>query len=143
MNRFFALHYPLIFAIVSAILWCRLKARFPLDEKEFLGAAISIGSILTGFVATAKAILAALPSDSVMNRLRSSGYIKDLVSYLAAALYGCLLFSVFSMAGFFLLEPDVHALNNWYSAVWVFLGAYALASFYRVSKTLIAIIEHQ
>jgi hypothetical protein len=142
MSRLLALSYPYIASAVAAYLWWRCKGKFPLDEKEFLGAAISIGSILTGFVATAKAILAALPSDSVINRIRTSGYISDLVRYLRDALYGCFGFSIFSMAGFFLLEPDKHALASWYSVAWAFLACFALLTFFRVANILIKIIEH-
>ncbi len=143
MNRWLALHYPALAAVCAAALWCYGHAKFPPDEKEFLGAAISIGSILTGFIATAKAILAALPSDSVMDRLRKSGYINDLVRYLSGALYGCLAFSVFSMMGFFFMEPDKHVLNGPYAGAWVALAVYALASFYRVSSLLMKIIQYQ
>lgn len=134
--------YPAILAIVAAIAWWYFSPNFPRDEKEFLGAAISIGSIFTGFIATAKAILAALPNDTVMGRLKKSGYIKELVYYLAQALYGCLTFSVYGMMGFFLLEEKSPSLGRYYAIGWIFFAVFSLAAFYRVSSVLIKIISH-
>jgi hypothetical protein len=141
MNRTIERAYPIAIAILVAIGWWKLAPQFPQDEKEFLAAAISLGAILTGFIATAKAILAALPTDSVMGRLRSSGYVDDLITYLAEALYGCLAFSVYSIAGFFFLVPSKVALTNWYAIVWMGLGSYALMAFYRVARILMKIIK--
>lgn len=134
--------YPTVFAVCAAFAWWRFSPDFPKDEKEFLGAAISIGSILTGFIATAKAILAALPSDSVMKRIRSSGYMKEAIRYLASGLYGCLIFSVYGIAGFFFLSESPKSLNNWYAVGWIFLATYALFSFHRVAAVLIGILSH-
>lgn len=132
--------YPFLGATFAASVWLWLSPPFPTAEKEFLAAAISIGAILTGFIATAKAILAALPSDSVMGRLRASGYVKDLVSYLAASLYGCLAFSIYGLLGFFLQKDGEHQLNSWFACGWVFFATYALLAFHRVAQLLLKII---
>lgn len=135
-------HYPAIFAIASAVAWWNFSPNFPRDEKEFLGAAISVGSIFTGFIATAKAILAALPNDNVMARLKQSGYIKDLASYLTHALYGYLAFSVYGMMGFFFLEEKSPSLSKYYAIGWIFLAIFSLLAFHRVASVLIRIISH-
>lgn len=133
--------YPIIFAFAAAVAWNYFSPNFPRDEKEFLGAAISVGSIFTGFIATAKAILAALPTDSVIAKLKTSGYIKELASYLTQALYGCLTFSIYGMAGFFLLEEKSPSLSKSYAIGWIFLATFSLFAFHRVAKVLIAIIS--
>jgi hypothetical protein len=136
-------NYPFLGALFALALWWYFSPPFPAAEKEFLAAAIGIGAILTGFIATAKAILAALPNDSVMGRLRATGYVKDLISYLEAALYTCLAFSIYGLFGFF-LQVDGHAyLNTWYARGWVFLAAYALLAFHRVAQLLLKIIGHE
>ncbi|MDH0848303.1 hypothetical protein N5D66_10185 [Delftia tsuruhatensis] len=135
-------YYPVLLASAAAYAWWRFSPSFPRDEKEFLGAAISVGSIFTGFIATAKAILAALPNDSLMERLRESGYIKDLASYLTQALYGCLSFSVYGMAGFFFLEQQSPSLGKFYAIGWIFLAIFSLTAFHRVASLLIKIISH-
>jgi hypothetical protein len=133
--------YPIAFAVAAAFAWWYFSPTFPRDEKEFLSAAISIGSIFTGFIATAKAILAALPNDTVMGRLKKSGYIKELASYLTQALYGCLAFSVYGMVGFFLLEEKSPSLSKFYAIGWIFLAIFSLAAFHRVASVLIKIIS--
>lgn len=131
--------YPWVLALLASLAWLHFAPGLPADDKEFLGAAIGVGAILTGFIATAKAILAALPSDSVMGRLRSSGYIDDLITYLAEALYGCLLFSVFGLAGFFIIKQPYF--GTWFASAWIFLGVFSLAAFFRVSQVLLKVIR--
>jgi hypothetical protein len=129
--------YPYAIAGVVAGVWWHLKLPLPQAIKEFLSAAISVGAILTGFIATAQAILAALPTDTVVGRLRASGYIDDLISYLAAALYGCLIFSAYSIAGFFWNDH----LPKWYGPVWIAMAAFSTFSFHRVSRIFFKILR--
>lgn len=140
MTLAFERNYPLLAALIATGLWCYFHPAFPTSEKEFLGAAISIGAILTGFIATAKAILAALSPDSVIGRLHASGYTTDLVAYLRTALYTCLFFSVYGLFGFFLQIDGKQQLNAWYSNIWIFLAVWALMSFHRVANLLLKII---
>lgn len=135
--------YPLYGALLAWALWLYFRPSFPASEKEFLGAAISVSAILTGFIATAKAILAALPPDSVMGRIRAAGYGKDLVAYLRAALYTCLGFSIYGLFGFFVQSDGHHYLNSWYAGIWIFLGVWALLAFHRVAHLLLRIIGHE
>ena len=144
MKRSVEAAYPLAVGVLFGAAWWCAGPALPIDEKEFLAAAISLGAVLTGFIATAKAILATLPSESVMRQLRASGYVNDLVDYLAQALYGCLLFSVISLAGFFFLAKDrTPPLNEMYGGLWVGLGIFALLSFHRVSSLLFKIIKSE
>lgn len=134
---FFERIYPFAIALLAGAAWYYSNLKFPINEtKEVLASAISLGAILTGFIATAKAILAALPSDSVMRHLRSSGYIDDLIDYLASSLYGCLAFSVYCLVGFF-----VSPLSNLYVIIWMMLGAFALSAFFRVVRILLKILK--
>lgn len=127
-------------AIVGALAY-RFELRLPVDEKEFLAAAISLGAVLTGFVATAQAILMALPNDTVMGRIRASGYLEELTQYISHALNGTLLFSIVSLIGFFLrVDPD--RLPSYYGVIWVVSCTFALTAFYRVTSTLMAIMRH-
>lgn len=141
MNRTFERLYPFLGGALAGVIWWYFKPRFPVDEKEFLAAALSLAAILTGFITTAKAILAALPSDSVMQHLRRSGYLEDLLAYLADALYGCLLFSMYCLLGFFLLDSTRPPVPQWFAVSWIGLGTFAGLSFYRISRLLFRVIR--
>jgi hypothetical protein len=142
MTRRIELAYPWLLALLSAAVWWHFKPILPPDEKEFLAAGLSIGAILTGFITTAKAILVALPSDSIMGRLRASGYIDDLITYLAHALYSCFVFSIYCIIGFFFLEGNGKpVLSKEYGVLWIFLAVLSAVAFYRVSNFLFRIIR--
>lgn len=142
MHRNVERTYPFVGAAVSAAMWWHFEPRFPVDEKEFLAAALSLAAILTGFITTAKAILAALPSDSVMRHLRRSGYLEDLLAYLAHAIYGCLLFSLYCLFGFFLLDTIKTPVPRWFAVIWTGLGVFAGLAFFRISRLLFRIIRN-
>lgn len=145
MSLFFERNYPLIAAIAVAGACFYFNARFPIDGKEFLSAAISVGAIFAGFLATAKAILMALPSDSVMGKLRNSGYIEELIRYLLEALYGSLLFCAVSLMGFFLLhtmtnEPLTIS-SRLYIDAWFALAIYVGLSFIRIANIMVKVLR--
>lgn len=134
-------YWPFALAAISGAISFRLKVQLPADEKEFLAAALSLGAVLTGFIATAQAILMALPSDSVIARIRSAGYLEDLTRYISHALNGTMLFSVLSLLGFFFLKSDNIRLPLYYSTAWIAIGVFASAAFYRVTKLLLSIMR--
>jgi hypothetical protein len=137
-------YHPVVLAVVSSIAWAVLSERFsftmPPDEKEFLAAALGLGAVLTGFIATAQAILMALPTDSVMGRLRSTGYIDDLVEYIGRALHGGFVFCVFNLIGFSAMHLEADA-KRVYWAAWVLFAVYSACTFLRVSKIMLRIMR--
>lgn len=139
-------YHPIVLAILGGIIsWYSLQylaLSMPRDEKEFLAAALSLGAVLTGFIATAQAILMALPSDSVMGRLRATGYIEDLTKYIGSAFLGALLFCLISLTGFAVLYRDI-VVKNVFWAVWVGFGVYSVFSFLRVSRIMLRIMQSQ
>lgn len=139
MKLFLERWHPLPVALLIAAMWWYFACPFPKDGKEFLAAALSYSAILTGFLATAKAILMALPSESVMGRLRSSGYIDILVIYLAEGIYGCLAFCLVNLAGFFW---DTAALPNLFELFWVFFCTLSTVLFVRVARIMLKILAH-
>lgn len=137
-------YHPIALAVATAVAWALLSERFaltmPKDEKEFLAAALGLGAVLTGFIATAQAILMALPSDSVMGRLRTSGYLEDLVEYIGRALHGGFAFCVLNLIGFSILylDKDVKSI---YWILWIGLAVYAALAFLRISKIMLRIMR--
>jgi hypothetical protein len=144
MGLIFEKYHPLAFSILAAVAWGWLSysvgVNMPRDEKEFLAAALSLGAVLTGFIATAQAILMALPSDSVMGRLRSTGYVNDLVEYIGRALFGGFCFCVISLLGFSILYTSP-TFKQVFWGLWIALGVYSGLTFLRVSTIMLRIMR--
>jgi hypothetical protein len=138
MGRFLEQWIPYAAATACVAAWYWFDLPFPKDVKEFLAAALSYGAILTGFLATAKAILMALPSDSVMGQIRTSGYIDDLVSYIAQAFFGSIIFCTINLVGFFL---DLSKLAREFQLVWIFFAVMSSLAFVRVGRILLRILR--
>lgn len=133
-------YYPAVVAVLCAFGWYRLDLALPKDGKEFLAAALSVGAVFTGFIATAQAILMALPSDSVMARLRTSGYLGDLVRYISAALAGGIVFCLICLFGFYTMDLE-ERFKLYYSTAWVASGIFCVLGFHRVTRILMDIMR--
>lgn len=107
-------------------------------KKELLSATISVSAILAGFLGTAKAILMGLPQDGLPKKLRDSGYIGELARYLAEALHANLVLCVVSIGGFL---PASGFCPIAFAAFWAGLAALAIASFWRVSRIMLMILQ--
>ena len=140
MNLKIERYYPHVISLACGVIWYRLGQKLPMDEKEFLAAALSLGAVFTGFIATAQAILMALPSDSVMAQMRTAGYIPDLVRYIAAALMGGILFCILCLIGFFLLSATP-LIKLYFSTTWLVIGVFGLLTFHRVTYILLRIMR--
>lgn len=115
-------------ACVVAIFVDSLGYKVPYNDS-MLEALVSLGGIFAGFLATLKTLLAAMSNDTY-SRLKDSGYITDLLTYLMEAIWGSLLLCVVAMFGFngSIKYPATHA------ALLFGLLFFALMSLYRVTK---------
>ncbi len=95
--------YPLLFGMIAGCLWTvgALWGRvmFP-DSDTILSSTLTVSGIFVGFLATNKSILIGMNSP-IIARLRSSGYINEIVSYLGEAIWFNLAFCAFNVVGFF------------------------------------------
>lgn len=135
MSLFIERWYPWIFGAAAGVVWYRFGPSLPMDGN-FLSSALTLGSILAGFLATAKAILLGMQGSQIMRDLRRSGYIRDLVAYLRSGIYASFSFSIVSLAGFFNLSG-----NAVYGAVWCAMAVLAAAAFYRVVQILLRVLH--
>jgi hypothetical protein len=142
MGLRFEKYFPWFAGCVCTAAWLFFSPRFVADLKEFLAASVSVGAIFAGFLATAKAILMAMPAGSVMDAIRKSGYIENLTSYLRDAIYGAVVFVLISFGGFFVIPSSQAAIVGWYPPSWVFSGIFCLTAFLRVCHLLFKILKH-
>ena len=126
---------PYLLAIAGALLWWKLQLALPPGEG-ILSSSLTLGAILTGFLATAKAILMSLDSP-IMQRIRETTYISDLTSYLSQAIWLSFSFSLVSIIGFF-----VPTNSMWYGLAWIGFGLASAGAFVRVTNIMLKIIKH-
>lgn len=134
MNMFLEKTLPYLLAVVACIVWWRYDLHLPSDNAV-LGSALTIGAILTGFLATAKAILMALDSE-IMRRIRTTNYLDDLVSYLSEAIWFSFGFCFLCLVGYFI---DIK--SNIYGELWILVGVSAAANFVRVTNIMLKILR--
>lgn len=130
--------YPWLFAIAAGILAYLLGLGFPDGGRnDVLSAGISISSIFAGFLATAKAILMAMPESSQFYRLKKkTTYGNDLADYLRDGLAGSLAFALVGLVGYFHAGDSVL-----YFAVWLGLAAFSISAFWRVSTIMVGLLK--
>lgn len=126
MNLDWERAYPYLAGALAALAWWLSAPEFHADKSDVLSASLTVGSILTGFLATSKAILLSLNDAAIMKELRGSGYIKDLVSYLAQAILFSFAYAIVSLVGFFLNGSEA------YWIAWAGVGVIAALTFIRV-----------
>lgn len=141
MSLNFERFYPYLGAGAAAGIAFYFQVNFPKDDKEFLAASLSFGAVIAGFMATAKAILMALPNDSVIARLKESGYIKELSSYLASSIYGSMIFCILNVVGFFILKIN-SPVSSIFTSIWILLCTFTVLAFFRVARIMLAIMKY-
>lgn len=140
MTLSFERWYPIFFAVAAGAMAWIVDAALPgkSDLTGLLSAAISASAIFVGFIATSKSILMALPTGGIRQQLHDSGFKHDLASYLNQAMISNLVFCAFNIIGFFPIAQEHLSL---YSPLWIGLGILCLASFWRVSRVMTAILR--
>lgn len=126
---------PYVAALVAALLWWQMDLALP-NGTPILSSSLTLGAILSGFLATAKAIVMTLDSP-VMQRVRETTYVNDLVSYLGQAIWLSFGFCIVAMVGFF-----VDTGSPWYGFIWIVVGVASAVAFVRVTSIMFKIIKH-
>jgi len=135
MKLFFEKIYPYLLGLIASVLWLRMQGTFPTGDS-LLSATLTVSGIFVGFLATSKAILMSM-SSPIIEELKRSGYIEELVSYIGQAIWINLLFCSINVIGYF-----VSTQAEWYSLIWIFISVCALATFIRVTHIMLKIFKH-
>ncbi|MGY8915358.1 MAG: hypothetical protein ACKVJF_09810 [Flavobacteriales bacterium] len=131
--------YPYLLAIGAAFLWCFLCIDLPIKKIDsILASSMTLGAILTGFLATSKTILIGLKGADIMVKLSESQYIDNLVSYLVEAIWSSFIFCLVCITGYFVKEGSF----DYYEYAWIFFGVLAAACFIRVTRIIFLIIRN-
>lgn len=135
MKLFFEKIYPYLLGLIASVLWLHMQGTFPTGDS-LLSATLTVSGIFVGFLATSKAILMSM-SSPIIEELKRSGYIEELVSYIGQAIWINLLFCSINVIGYF-----VSTQAEWYSLIWIFISVCALATFIRVTHIMLKIFKH-
>jgi hypothetical protein len=125
---------PYTLGLIATLIWHTNNISLPAGEG-ILGSSMTVGAIFTGFLATAKAILMSLKS-RVLSRIKDTGYIENLVSYLSQAIWLSFIFCCLSLLGYFFPKfPD------WYGYVWIAIAVSMAFAFIRVTNIMLKILK--
>lgn len=126
---------PYLLGLAGILIWWQLDLNLP-SGNGILGSSLTLSAILTGFLATAKAIIMTLDSP-IMQRLRETDYIHDIVSYLSQAIWLSFSFCILTLIGFF-IDQTVF----WFGIAWIGIGVTSASAFIRVTNIMLKIIKH-
>lgn len=126
---------PYILAVAGSFFWWKLGMALPAGDA-ILSSSLTLGAIITGFLATAKAIVMTLDSP-IMQKIRQTTYANDLVSYLSQAIWLSFSFCIVSIVGFFVSTQQM-----WFGLMWIFVGLASAGAFIRVTNIMLKIIRH-
>lgn len=111
------------------------KSMFPADKTPILSASLTLGAILSGFLATSQSILLSL-SGGIKKELNSSGYIDNLTLYLTEGILFSFSFAIISLLGFFIC-------NYLIQLIWLFCAFASLFAFWRVTYITLKILKYK
>lgn len=127
--------YPYLFGLIAVTFWFQTEIRFPAGES-LLSATLTVSGIFVGFLATSKSILISM-SSPIIDQLKGSGYIEELVSYIGQAIWVNLLFCCINVAGYF-----ADTSSDWYSSIWIGVSVCALTAFIRVTHIMLKVFKY-
>lgn len=130
--------YPAAIAGVATALWLPLGCVINQPHDVF-NAAITLASIVVGFLATAMSIV--LASDSkVMQDLRTSGYIADLVRYLREPFGTGLVLAGVALLGYFM--PDDASKHRALAGTLLFLSVALCLGLLRIGNIMLKFLRY-
>ena len=134
--------YPWVLAVLGGIGWHFIdRALKQQPPDNVYAAAVSLGAILVGFLATAQSIVATMLHTNVIKDLREGDFFKDFVRYISSAIYAGMAFVVVS---FVLLVgyPELpSAIRHYAECLWIGTCVAALGTFLRATRLLAKVLE--
>lgn len=150
-------NYPKILGLIASVLGIVFLSYgfLPCVSSSLLSAGITVGAIFAGFDAVHKTLIMSLDSPS-LKKIRRTAYYNDLLNYTKSNLISSLSFIIISFIALLMLEtPICNELNsdtvqnkkNLYflphivTIIWIYLGVYMCASFFRINSIFTIIIR--
>ena len=103
--------------------------------RQLLGATVSFGAIVSGFVGTSLSILTGLETP-VMFKIRRTHYLKQLRNYLGWAMASGILLSLISIMGMFLSLTA-----TWFAAIWCFILVFCIVWLWLLARLMLRLFS--
>ncbi len=123
-----------LMVVATLVAWKWVDIAWPVNPDALLGSGLTMGSVVVGFLISAKAIILATTGRGI-ERIKEMGLMIELADAFAVAVYMAMAFSLVSCIGFFGLQ------ERWYEAVWAGLGLGMLYSFLKITRLLFRIVR--
>lgn len=134
-SRIWELWKPFFYAPLVGLAWHWLGICFPKDPAV-LASSVTAGSIVVGFLATC--LILVLSADTApMQRVRKTGYLKDLVTYIAHPMLASMFFVALNLSGYFL-----DTTNPLFGVLWAIVGATVVFTVWRLTTVLLSLIAN-
>lgn len=145
MNERAERFYPLVTGLTIGLLFLVLywNSVLPKSVKDLLTAALTIGSISIGFLATAKSILFSMEQKKVIRILKDVGKFRVLVKYLMSAVHWSFFWAVLSGIGLLIDFDSPAAWHPRIFSLWVAITVTACLSYYRVVSMFSAVLLYE
>lgn len=134
-NLLFERSYPYLGGVAALFIWLLTEVSLP-EEKDILSSTLTISAILTGFLATSKALLMSIGSDT-MTQIKNSSYGSSLISYFGEAILFSFLTCIVSLTGYFI---DIQ--NVFFGSLWITAGTITIFCFARISVISLKILSN-
>lgn len=131
---YFERSYPYTLGLIAGAVWCWAEITLP-SERDILGSTLTISAILTGFLATSKALLMSIGSET-MKQIKTSGYSSNLISYFGEATAFCFITCLISLLGYFI---DIQ--TKWFGVLWIISGVVSVFCFVRITYITLKILS--
>lgn len=148
MNRVVEKWFPVAVGLFVAAIYLAVEPLrnrpLPASFTALLSAAISVGGIAIGFLATAKSILISIDDKEIVRNLKKVDRYKSILKYIKSAIFWCFLASIASAIGLLIdLSPGSawKLVDSLMFACWIFLAVTSALASYRVVSVFYAILD--
>jgi hypothetical protein len=136
--------WPWALAAAVVYAWTKCGSPFPTTPDALFGTAATVASVLAIFLGVSKAIVLSIKSSPTYAILEKHGYTGTLFSFLRAGVFCSIIFSAFSILGFFVSHTLIwHGVDIYklFCLMWVFMGAASFFSYIRISNILFKLLS--
>jgi hypothetical protein len=131
---------PTWFACATTLAWWWFDGEISeAFAKELLAAILSAAAVAAGFLTTALSILLPIATSTTGERLRRSGYDRDLFKYMRSAIWSCMFLAAVAVIAFFTLKGGKPA--AWVSALLIYTSSHSAVALVRVAEILMSVFE--